>query len=151
MNAPGTRWLRALLAAGVVLSPRAAAAVQTHGGVEGLVAHELGHVLFTAALVYVLAAGGVRRWARAGRRHYGAFLLLAIAWNALTFVGHILTEGIRPEQIVRANGEIVAFLPQGPWDYVFYLTYLDHLLLVPALLLLVVALARWWRTEDGTR
>ena len=37
-----------------VFSPTAALAVQRHGGVEGLVAHQMGHAVFAGGLGYLL-------------------------------------------------------------------------------------------------
>jgi len=130
-----------LVLAVVTLVPRSASAVQTHGGAEGLVAHELGHVLFAAGLLYIVLAGGTARWARAGRNCFRGFLILAIAWNLLTFTGHLL-------QVVLATDGSGRFFARGAWDYVYYATCLDHLLLVPGMALLLVALLRWWRSEE---
>lgn len=132
----------------VALAPNTALAVQPHGGAEALVAHQLGHALFAAGLIYVLLARGATRWARAGRRQYRAFLILTIAWNVLAFTGHSLATTIRERQIVRGAGGPEAFVARDALDWVYYLTRLDHLVLVPALALLLVALLRWWRSEE---
>ena len=123
----------------VALAPRSAAAVQAHGGAEGLVAHELGHALFAGGLLYVLFAGSAARWGPSGRRAYQGFLLLVIAWNALTFTGHLLQH---------SHPNVHTFVARDGWDCICYLSHLDHLLLIPGLVLLLVALHRWRQSEE---
>jgi hypothetical protein len=147
MRTASRRFVFSFVLALVSLGPRSAGAVQIHGGAEGLVAHELGHILFAIGLVYILLAVSPARWGRAGRRQYQAFLVLAITWNALTFTGHWLQHSLQLAPVVRATDGVRILVARDGWDWLYYLTYLDHLLLVPALALLVVALRRWRRSE----
>lgn len=118
-------------------------AVQTHGGSEGLVAHQIGHLLLIAACV-ILVFHSRRLLAEPGWRHFRLFLLLLIAWNLLTFVGHGLDEVIPSSRFLLDEGRRVGMLLTGPDDLLFYLTRLDHLLLVPAFWFL-------WRATEGWR
>lgn len=126
---------------------RSAWAVQAHGGAEGLVSHEIGHILFVAGMIYMLfqidrVRSRTTAWVR-----FLWFLYVIILWNIVTLTGHFMHEYVRPEQIHKINGRIVAYTISGLSDAYFYLTRLDHLLLVPALLFLLMALKKW-RTES---
>jgi len=127
----------------LLVLPDAAWAVQSHGGDEGLVAHQLGHVLFCVGMLYLLYRLRVKRPIGAGWRAFRAFLWLLVFWNLLTFTGHWLNEIMPAEKFLRKNQHIVAMTIESFGDAVYYLTRLDHLLLVPAMICLLVALQRW--------
>ncbi len=86
--------------------------IQAHSG-EGLVAHQMGHVLLTLAMA-LLAFRGLRAPSR-GWRRIGLGAALFALWSSAAFVRHGLDPGLHP--VVQALS-------------------LDHLLLVPALLVL---------------
>ncbi len=133
-----------LLPAGLVLALASPAhAVQTHTGTEGLISHELGHLLFTVAMIVLLV-----RMLRAGLdapgwRQFRWFLGFIIAWNLLTFAGHWMREGIAAENFIRHGDRITGFAVNNLFDLIFYLTRLDHLLLVPAFFMLLMAILKW--------
>ncbi|MEK6250000.1 MAG: hypothetical protein N2C12_17585 [Planctomycetales bacterium] len=118
-------------------------AVQGHGGTEGLVSHEIGHVLFIAGMVFILAYLSRQRFRSSAWLKFRCFLYLIILWNILTFTGHYMREYVGPEQMHKVGGRTVAFAISDLPDAYFYLTRLDHLLLVPALLFLLLALKQW--------
>lgn len=122
-----------------------ALAVQTHGGAEGLVAHQLGHLLLIAACV-ILLFHSRRLLAEAGWRHFRLFILLLIAWNLLTFAGHQLDEVIPAARFLWQDGRKIGMLLAGPADFFYYLSRLDHLLLAPAFWFLWRAIEGWRRS-----
>jgi len=131
----------------LLLTAAPAMAVQAHGGSEGLVAHQIGHLLFFAGMFYLLCTIG-RSWDNGlGWREFKRFLWLILLWNVLTFSGHWLHECVPVEKYLRQAGRVVAFAIDSPVDAYFYLTRLDHLLLVPAFAFLLRALYRW--REEG--
>jgi hypothetical protein len=137
------------LGLGVGLWPQAAWAIQTHGHPEGLYAHQLGHVIFLAAMIYI--CWQIWRRQLLGRRSFrglfGAGLLLA-GWNVLTFFGHIAEEGLDPSAIDSRAGHLFRQVHITDLNgLVYYLAKLDHLILVPALLLLYLGL-RAFRAEQ---
>lgn len=122
-------------------------AVQEHGGAEGLVSHEIGHILYVAGMAFVLfhlAKSGARTtaWLR-----FRWFLYLIILWNILTFTGHWMRAAHWPDHMQKVGGHTVAYQISDLSDAIFYLTRLDHILLVPALLFLLLAL-KSWRAES---
>ena len=118
-------------------------AVQSHGGAEGLVVHQIGHVLFAGGMAYLLF-----RLQRIQLENYHwfefkMFLWCIIAWNVLTFSAHALGESVDKTKLIFQNGELVAFFVNDFVDVWFYVSQLDHLLLVPAFVFLLLALHKW--------
>lgn len=128
---------------GALLAPLSAWAVQSHGGEEGLVAHQIGHVLFVFGMLFLLHR--LRRSAikGSGWLEFKLFLWLIIAWNLLTFYEHWHRELLAPDKYVRAAGRISGFIVSTPLDGLFYFSNLDHLLLLPAFICLMAALYKW--------
>ncbi len=125
-------------------------AVQVHGGIEGLVIHQIGHILFAGVMLFLLILGLKNHWCGAGWGRFRCFLKLIIVWNILTFTGHWLRLVIDDGKFVRLAGKTVGFRIESFVDAVFYLASLDHLILLPALICLAVALRQWKiATEDN--
>ena len=122
-----------------------AGAVQQHGGTEGLVSHEIGHILFIVGMGYLLFWVYRLRMTASGWPQFKVFLWLILCWNLLTFSGHWMRELVNPEKFIRIDGEITGYSIDGLFDFFFYLTRLDHLVLVPAFLFLLLALKKWSR------
>ena len=138
----------------LILWPTSAWATQTHGGLEGLFVHQLAHLFF--ALSMGLLIFWLRKWrltVSVGWRYiqYAAFFF--IAWNLDTMASHWLLEqsglinvqNIAPLQmrITTADG----------WQWlteVYYLTKLDHLICVPALIFLFIGIRRLVQTALPT-
>ena len=78
-----------------------------------------------------------------GWKEFKVFVWLIICWNFLTFYGHWHQELIDPAKYLRVNGSTTGFMISGPMDVLFYFSRLDHLLLMPAFLFLLMALTRW--------
>jgi len=68
---------------------------------------------------------------------------MIIAWNFITFSGHWLRELIDPKKFTMAGGHIVSFKISNFSDAFFYLASLDHLFLVPAFVMFLMALQKW--------
>ncbi len=118
-------------------------AVQSHGGAEGLVSHQVGHVLFFVGMVILLARQYHKKLVGPGWREFKVFLFLIIAWNCLTFIGHWMRETVDMDKFIKANTHIEGFQATTAYDFLFYITRLDHILLVPAFFFLLMAVKRW--------
>jgi len=118
-------------------------AVQGHGYPEGLVTHQVGHLLFTGAMIYLLFQLHRIKLSRYDCFEFKIFLWLIIAWNFLTFSGHALDQSIDKTKFIYLNEEVVAFSVESFTDACFYLSRLDHLLLVPSFIFLLLALRKW--------
>ncbi|MHB8789910.1 MAG: hypothetical protein ACYDBT_08520 [Desulfobulbaceae bacterium] len=127
--------------------PDLAWALQQHGGPEGMIVHELGHLLFLFGMAFLLYRMGqpeTRKLTRgSGWFEFKLSIWLIILWNVLTFYGHWHQELISPDKFVRTGGKISAFIITRPLDLFFYFSRLDHLLLLPAFLCLLLALRKW--------
>lgn len=118
-------------------------AVQSHGGSEGLVAHQIGHLLFVSGLGYLLFRIYRMALQGAGWPSFRLFLWLLLSWNLLTFSGHWLDEVVSRQQFLFEGGAVRSFRVEGLLDAVYYLSRLDHLLLVPAAIFLLLSLRKW--------
>jgi hypothetical protein len=133
----------------LTLAPECALAIQTHGHPEGLYAHQLGHVAFFGAMLSICwqiwQRGLINR--RGFHRLFWASLLFA-AWNVLTFWGHIAEEHLDPAAIDARAGHLFRQLHINDLNaLIFYLAKLDHLILIPALIVFFLAL-RAFRAEQ---
>lgn len=126
-----------------VLCPIEAWAVQQHGGAEGLVAHQIGHALFVLGIGFLLFKVSRSGLKGSGWLRFKIFLGLIVAWNFLTFSGHWMKEFVDSAKFTRMNGNIISYQIDGFADAYFYLTRLDHLLLVPAFFYLYLSLRKW--------
>ena len=135
----------------LIFSAVPAQAVQLHGGQEGLILHQLGHILFAGGMLFLLILGLLNHWRGAGWGRFRCFLGLTVLWNILTFTGHWLRFGIDEGKFVRLGDKVVTFRVDSFADVVFYLASLDHLLLLPALIFLAVSLRQWKKDSEGDR
>ena len=122
-------------------------AVQGHGGSEGLVSHQIGHILFISGMSYLLYRVNQNRISGPGWFEFKSFLWLIILWNILTFSGHWMREIVNPERFIKQGIHITSFVITDSFDAFFYLTRLDHLLLVPSFVFLLLALQKWRRLQ----
>ena len=126
-----------------LLFPHVAWAVQQHGGAEGLVSHQVGHFLFISGMFYLLYRLHLFSPSGPGWFEFKIFVWLIICWNFLTFYGHWHQELLDPAKLLRAGDKTTGLMISGPMDIMFYFSRLDHLLLLPAFLFLLMALTKW--------
>ena len=136
-------FLSILVILGFLGEPQNALAVQAHGGAEGLVSHQIGHILFSAGMGYLLYRITSLRLKSHGWFEFKLFLISILFWNFLTFTGHWMHEVVDVTKFIRQDGITVGYKLTGFLDYYFYLTRLDHLALVPSFLFLLLALKKW--------
>lgn len=144
---PTTRLFLLVLLFFAGLDAPCAWAVQAHGGAEGLVSHQIGHILFITGMAYLLSRVHQNQTTRPGWPEFKGFLVFIILWNCITFTGHWLNEIVDPAKYVKVDGQTVGYTITNFTDFVFYFSRLDHLLLVPSFFLLMMALKKWRRTS----
>lgn len=120
-------------------------AAQEHGVAEGMVVHQLGHVLFVIGMFYPLYRINLQKPQEPGWGWFKAFLWTISLWNVIAFVSHWLGEKISPEQYLTNGGMITGLRIDSAADAIFYLCMLEHLVLAPSLLFLLLALRQWNR------
>jgi len=135
------------LPASLLLFSSPAHAVQTHGGAEGLISHELGHILFITGMLILLYRVHKARLTKPGWQEFRVFLWLILLWNMLTFCSHWMREVVTAEHFIRQGGRLLSFRADTFFDLVFYATRLDHLLLVPAIFMLLLATRKWGQNK----
>jgi hypothetical protein len=59
-------------------------AVQAHGGAEGLLSHQIGHLLFATGMGYLLFRLRTMRQSGRGWLEFKTSIWLLIAWNVVT-------------------------------------------------------------------
>lgn len=139
--------LAPLLCLLLLLSANPAYALQTHGDPEGLYVHQMAHLLFTVALAYLW--WHTRRTtpvASNGWKLLQLFCLLTILWNLLAVIGHEVYLRLDPADFLKRNTwDEQVTLPLDLRKSLYLLTSMDHLLLVPALAALALALRTFYR------
>jgi len=117
----------------VGLVPRPALAIQPHGPPEGFYLHQIAHLVFIGALIFFIYKLGQ------GVQRHRSFRLLAwacgllILWNLDHLVGHLSALSLSPLDFQGHGGDLSQrLLMSGLSQWIYYLTSLDHLILVPA-------------------
>lgn len=117
-------------------------ALQSHGPPEGVYVHQMAHLLFSGALAYLFWHTRKRPALESkGWKYLQIFCVVLICWNLLAFIGHEAYGFLKAEDFVNTDslhGFIVP--PISAVKVLYYITKMDHLLNVPALLALVVSL-----------
>ena len=132
---------------------REAWALQTHGGTEGVVVHQLAHIQYLGALGYLF--WDIRRSAFTGMGwlYLQRFCLLMMVWNGIAFIGHYAQMALPDGAISTEDGYLSALLllPINFGTWIYYITALDHLVCAPALFFLFLAMRSFYRSLDAEK
>lgn len=129
-----------------LIEPGNAWALQSHGPPEGRYVHQMAHLLFMGSLLYLYwHTRHTPALASRGWKYLQIFCIIFALWNILAFIGHEALELLTPADFIEVNGlkERIA----GPINMVkiiYFITKMDHLLYVPALLALVISLRTFY-------
>ncbi len=117
-------------------------ALQTHGAPEGIYVHQMAHVLFSGALLYLFwHTRKTPETTGKGWRFFQLFCVFLIAWNILAFTGHETYEHLVDDDFLNRNTWAAQLAyPITFKKVLYYITKMDHFLIVPALLALVMSL-----------
>ena len=128
------------------IDPGHALALQSHGPPEGRYVHQMAHLLFTGSLLYLYwhtrhtPALSSRGW-----KYLQVFCILFALWNVVAFIGHEAYEFLTPADFIEINGMREHITgPITPVKIIYFITKMDHLLYVPALLALVISLRTFY-------
>ncbi len=146
----GFKVLTAVYLLAVVLFPGELWATQVHADPEGLYSHQLGHgffILSMGVLVYWLRGRRLIRYK--GWRYLQYSALLFTLWNVDAILVHHLED--QDDIFMKfSEGTLHAYLQPYPgreWlAWIFFLGKLDHLLCVPAIVFLYLALREMRRS-----
>jgi hypothetical protein len=128
----------------IFLTPSTGVATQGHTGVEGVHVHQFAHLFFVFSMgtfIYWLRKRELVRMA--GWRYLQYSALFFILWNIDAFTVHFLEEQLEAVTVSKVDAlHVLISAPEGyEWlEYIYYLAKLDHLVCVPAMVLLYLAL-----------
>ncbi len=131
----------------LLLGPaKSAWALQAHSAPEGMYVHQMAHVLFMGALAYLY--WHTRRFpalVSRGWKYLQIFCILLFCWNLLAFAGHEAFEHLSPADFINNNSwqERIS-LPLTFTKTLYFISKMDHLLNIPALLALVISLRTFY-------
>ena len=126
----------------LLFTPFPAYALQTHGGIEGLYAHQGAHIFFFLAMVIFALRIYKSELILKGSWRYLSFGIWLLAfWNLWAFTGHMLALSISKDQITTIESLKTPQLIIYTWqDALYYILKMDHLLCVPAIVLLYLGI-----------
>lgn len=137
---------------GVYGWPSMAHAIQFHASVEGIITHQIGHLFFLfSMLVLIVTINGKGLDRQRGWRLIQYSALFFFLWNCVTVLAHFLDNqvyAVRFETISPWQIQVVATNKSIPLARLYYWLKLDHLLCVPAILLLYKGLSRLVKDQE---
>lgn len=141
--------VRLVLAVEIIFAiPTQAWALQSHGSPEGLYVHQMSHVLFVAALIYLF--WDIRRSSFHGKgwSYLKLFCIVMLLWNLVAFSGHFTHLPMETSDFLTNDNYFQTYIlkPLTPLKWIYFLTRLDHLFSVPALFFLYLALRAFYNT-----
>ncbi len=121
-------------------------ALQSHGAPEGVYVHQMAHLLFLGALVYLYwhtrKAPAIQS---KGWKYLQIFCLFLVVWNLVAFSGHLALEGLSASDFIdKGTWREQLAPPVTPLKILYYITKMDHFLNVPGLLALVLCLRTFY-------
>lgn len=150
--------IRIFLFIALLAWPRCLFAAQVHSAPEGLFVHQIGHLFFIFSmgiLIYWLRGRQLTHQKGWQRLQYAAFFF--VLWNIDTLLAHFIESrpGIFSQISVGSwQAQIVSSPGNEALTVVYYLTKMDHLLCVPAIIFLYLALRELLKDagpEPGSR
>ena len=141
------------LLAWTLLVPGNALATQGHGGIEGVYAHQFAHFFFIVSMGILIYWLRDRKLVReTGWRFIQYSALFFILWNIDTIIVHALDDQFRIIQTHSVGTWQIRIDDAYSHNFIklfYYFAKLDHLLCVPALVLLYLGLKRLKETNIG--
>lgn len=133
-----------------ILFPNEALALQVHSEPEGIYVHQMAHLHYIFALGYFF--WDIRRTSFSGRgwRYLQVFCLLMICWNVIAFSGHLTGLYLDPQAFEQTDCylQIRLLSPYTINKLLYYITKLDHLIYVPALVFLLLSLKSFHKEAE---
>jgi hypothetical protein len=125
-----------LVSVGILCWPDPSHAIQTHAEPEGIVVHQLAHVVFLLALVgMVLRILFSELRTRRSWRYFSRGAMVLACWNLWAFSGHQLEMLVSRSNLRVALGQPPTLLLDSWVTLLYYVYKMDHCILVPAMIL----------------
>lgn len=125
--------------------PDPAHALQLHASSEGIITHQIGHLFFLFSMVilmFIISGKGLD--CQRGWRLIQWSALFFILWNTCAIAAHFIDNQVYAVSIEHSAEGYARIITQNDSDFlawVYYALKLDHLLCVPAMLLLYTGLS----------
>ncbi|WP_300455389.1 hypothetical protein [Desulfobacula sp.] len=135
----------ALAVAGLILLPIDGYATQLHASSEGIITHQIGHLFFLfsmVVLIFTIIGKGLDKQKGWRLIQYSAFFF--VLWNLDVITAHFFDNQIYAVRIENISLSRISVMSQNDSAVLAWLYYglkLDHLLCVPAMLLLYKGLS----------
>ncbi len=119
-------------------------AIQSHGPPEGIYVHLIGHVLYGLAMIgFAIRIRLSHLSVRKSWQLMALGALILTIWNAWAFIAHVLATHVpATDFITNKQGVRMWVALHTPVDWLYYIFKMDHLLCVPAILCIYLALRR---------
>lgn len=140
------KFISTMAIAGLILLPIEVSATQIHASAEGIITHQAGHFFFLfsmVALIFTITGKGLNNQKGWRLIQYAAFFF--ILWNLDAITTHFFDNqihAVKIENISLTKMKIVTNKNSPLLAWFYYVLKLDHLLCVPAMLLLYHGLSR---------
>ncbi len=131
------------------VAPSTVSATQRHGAPEGLYVHQMAHVVFFGAMVYLVYR--IRQSGNLGDPAWSKIAVGAVffaVWNVDTFVTHFALTQIPESAFVGSAVNWSESLRLSDTALVYYVGGFDHLLCVPGILFFYLGLREFNKGED---
>ena len=117
-------------------------AIQSHGPPEGLYVHQIGHLLYGLAMLgFAIRIRLSRLAAQKSWQLMALGALMLALWNGWAFIAHVIATRIpATDFITNEQGVRMWVTLHAPVDWLYYIFKMDHLLCVPAILCIYLAL-----------
>ncbi len=129
-----------------LLLPSKSFAIQAHGGAEGIIAHQIGHLFFMFSMcTFVYWSRNSRFLKNSGWRYIKYFAILLVLWNLDVVLLHFLDEQIAIvsfQKLNKWNVIVTSVNKSSMFELFYFLGKLDHLICVPALFCLYIGLKK---------
>ena len=139
------KFIPAMAVALLILLPMDVFAIQLHASSEGIITHQMGHLFFLfsmVALIFTVTGKGLDRQKGWRLIQYSAFFF--ILWNLDAITAHFFDNqlhAVKIENISFGKIKIITSNDSSVLAWFYYVLKLDHLLCVPAMVLLYKGLS----------
>jgi len=139
------KFIPAMAVALLILLPMDVFAIQLHASSEGIITHQMGHLFFLfsmVALIFTVTGKGLDRQKGWRLIQYSAFFF--ILWNLASTTAHFFDNqihAVKIENISFGKIKIITSNDSSVLAWFYYVLKLDHLLCVPAMVLLYKGLS----------
>ncbi len=119
-------------------------AIQSHGPPEGIYVHLIGHILFCLAMLgFAIRIRLSHLSVRKSWQLMALGALILAAWNVWAFIAHLLATHIPAGDFISNKQGVRMWVTlHSPVDWLYYIFKMDHLICVPAILCIYLALRR---------